>query len=185
MICVVIKPGPLPRPAPAWAISRFALGFSGFDGAKKVNGRKRHIVTDTLGLLLHIVVHDASIPDRVAAERVLGETAKLFSRLKTIFADQGYAGKLILLVKYSFSLTISIIKRNEARIFKVLPRRWVVERTFRWFGFYRRLTKDHERYPTHSEALCILPCQTSCCTVWRGVFEHALAKQVLNLAQIA
>lgn len=128
------------------------IGFSGFDGAKKVNGRKRHIVTDTLGLLLHVVVHDASIPDRVAAQRVLAETKALFRRLTTVFADQGYTGQLIAFVKESLSLTLAIIKRSEVRVFRVLPKRWVVERTFGWFGFYRRLAKDYERYPTHSEA---------------------------------
>jgi putative transposase len=128
------------------------IGYSGFDGAKKVNGRKRHIVTDTLGLLLHVVVHDASIPDRIAARKVLSEVAMLYEKIRMIFADQGYTGTLIEFVKNSFSITLSIIKRSEVRVFKLLPRRWVVERTFGWFGFYRRLAKDYERYPTHSEA---------------------------------
>lgn len=128
------------------------IGFSGFDGAKKVNGRKRHIVTDTLGLLLEVVVHEANLSDRVSAETVLAKVRVQFKRIKTIFADQGYTGKLIALVRTKLRMTIEIIKRTEVRAFHILPRRWVVERTFGWFGFYRRLAKDYERYPRHSEA---------------------------------
>jgi len=128
------------------------VGFSGFDGAKKVNGRKRHIVTDTLGLLLEVVVHEASLSDREGATTVLARVHAQFKKVTTIFADQGYTGKLVELVRTSFSMTIEIIKRTEVREFHILPRRWVVERTFAWFGFYRRLSKDYERYPRHSEA---------------------------------
>lgn len=128
------------------------IGFSGFDGAKKVNGRKRHIVTDTLGLLLAVVVHEASLSDRESAETVLVNVRTKFKRIKTVFADQGYTGKLIERIRVSLKMTIEIIKRNEIRTFHILPRRWVVERTFGWFGFYRRLAKDYERYPKHSEA---------------------------------
>jgi putative transposase len=128
------------------------LGFSGFDGAKKVNGRKRHIVTDTLGLLLEVVVHEANLSDRVGAESVLTKVHAQFKRIKLIFADQGYTGKLIVLVQTTLHITLEIIKRTEVRAFHILPRRWVVERTFGWFGFYRRLAKDYERHPKHSEA---------------------------------
>lgn len=128
------------------------IGHAGFDGAKKVNGRKRHIVTDTLGLLLEVVVHEASLSDRTGATLVLAKVRAQFKKITTIFADQGYTGKLIALVHASFSITIEIIKRTEVRVFHILPRRWVVERTFGWFGFYRRLAKDYERYPRHSEA---------------------------------
>lgn len=128
------------------------IGFSGFDGAKKVNGRKRHIVTDTLGLLLEVVVHEASLSDRASAESVLTKVRAQFKRIKTIFADQGYTGKLIVLARTKWRMTLEIIKRTEVRAFHLLPRRWVVERTFAWFGFYRRLAKDYERYPKHSEA---------------------------------
>ena len=128
------------------------VGFSGFDGAKKVNGRKRHIVVDTLGLLLEVVVHEASLSDRESAGTVLAKVHAQFTRIKTIFADQGYTGKLINLVHTTLHMTIAIIKRTEIRAFHILPRRWVVERTFGWFGFYRRLAKDYERSPRHSEA---------------------------------
>jgi putative transposase len=132
------------------------IGFSGFDGAKKVNGRKRHIVTDTLGLLLAVVVHEASLSDREGAETVLVKVRTGFKRIKTIFADQGYTGKLIARARVTLRMTIEIIKRTEVRAFHILPRRWVVERTFGWFGFYRRLAKDYERYPKHSEAFVYL-----------------------------
>lgn len=128
------------------------IGYSGFDGAKKVNGRKRHIVTDTLGLLLTVVVHEASLSDRESAETVLAKVRLRFKRIKIIFADQGYTGKLIERIKGGLNITLTIVKRIEAHAFHILPRRWVVERTFGWFGFYRRLAKDYERYPTHSEA---------------------------------
>ena len=128
------------------------LGSSGFDGAKKVNGRKRHIVVDTLGLLLHVMVHDASLQDRATAYDIIVRVRRLYKRITVIFADQGYTGKLILLVKERLDITIDIVKRTETRVFHVLRKRWVVERTFGWFGFYRRLSKDYERYPCHSEA---------------------------------
>jgi putative transposase len=128
------------------------IGSAGFDGAKKVNGRKRHIVTDTLGLLLTVVVHEANLSDRVSAETVLTKVRAQFTRITTIFADQGYTGKLIETIRTTLKLTLTIIKRTEVRKFHILPRRWVVERTFGWFGFYRRLAKDYERHPTHSEA---------------------------------
>lgn len=128
------------------------VGVSGFDGAKKVNGRKRHIVVDTLGLLLTVVVHEASLSDRESAQRVLIDVRTRFKRIRKIFADQGYTGKLIAFAQATLRITIEIIKRSEVRKFHILPRRWVVERTFGWLGFYRRLAKDYERYPRHSEA---------------------------------
>ena len=132
------------------------IGFSGFDGAKKVNGRKRHIVTDTLGLLLSVTVHEASLSDRASAETVLARVAEKVRTLTMIFADQGYTGDLIRRVKLLFSITLEIVKRREHRTFHILPRRWVVERTFGWLGFYRRLSKDYERYPKTSEAFVYL-----------------------------
>jgi putative transposase len=136
------------------------IGYSGFDGAKKVNGRKRHIVTDTLGLLLTVIVHEASLSDRESAKTVLTKVRTQYKRLKTIFADQGYTGKLVGIVHTTLHMTIEIIKRTEVRAFHILPRRWVVERTFGWFGFYRRLAKDYERYPTHSEAFVYIAIST-------------------------
>lgn len=100
-----------------------------------MTGRKRHIVVDALGLLLAIVVHAASVPDRDGAYAVLAKLAGRFPRLRLIRADGGYAGQLIELVEQRWGWTVEIIKRaTGARGFAVLPRRWVVERTFGWFG---------------------------------------------------
>lgn len=132
------------------------LGDSGFDGAKKVNGRKRHIVVDTLGLLLTVVVHDASVQDRAAAFEIIVRVRTLCKTMTTIFADQGYTGALIVLVKERLNVTLDIVKRTETRVFHILRKRWVVERTFGWFGFYRRLSKEYERSPRHSEAFVYL-----------------------------
>lgn len=128
------------------------LGDSGFDGAKKVNGRKRHIVVDTLGLLLTVVVHDAAMQDRAAAFDIIVRVRRVCAQVTTIFADQGYTGHLIVLLKEQLDITLDIVKRTETRVFHILRKRWVVERTFGWFGFYRRLSKEYERSPRHSEA---------------------------------
>lgn len=160
-IKVRISAGRMPQPSAGIIDSQSVkipanIGYSGFDGAKKVNGRKRHIVTDTMGLLLTVVVHEASLSDRESAYSVLAKVRMHFKRIAVIFADQGYTGKLVATVRTTLHLTLTIIKRTEVRCFHILPRRWVVERTFGWFGFYRRLAKDYERYPTHSEAFVYL-----------------------------
>lgn len=156
-IKVRISAGRMPQPSAGIIDSQSVkipanIGFSGFDGAKKVNGRKRHIVTDTMGLLLAVIVHEASRSDRESAYAVLAKVRMRFKRIAIIFADQGYTGALLALVKTRLHITLTIVKRIEVRAFHLLPRRWVVERTFGWFGFYRRLAKDYERYPAHSEA---------------------------------
>ena len=143
------------------------IGFSGFDGAKKVNGRKRHIVVDTLGFLLAVVVHEGSISDRDGARLVLVKVRTFSRRIRTIFADQGYTGKLIFQVKQTLGITLAIVKRIKVRVFHILPKRWIVERTFAWFGFYRRLAKEYERYPCHSEAFVYL--------VMSNIMLHRLA----------
>lgn len=109
---------------------------------------------DTLGLLLVIVVHTADIQDRDGAKLVLKAIKKWFVRLKIIFADGGYAGKLITWAKRYYGWTIAIVKRPDiAKGFVVLPKRWIVERTFAWLGNYRRLSKDYEYHPKTSETL--------------------------------
>ncbi|NDW07906.1 IS5 family transposase [Jiella pacifica] len=122
-------------------------GVSGYDAGKKVKGRKRHIVTDTLGLLLVIVVHAADIQDRDGAVAVLKSLRHRFPWLRHVFADGGYAGeKLRRALSGNGDWTIEIIKRSDtAKGFEVLPRRWVVERTFAWLGRCRRLAKDWEQ----------------------------------------
>lgn len=106
-------------------------GTRGYDMGKKVKGRKRHILVDTLGLLLIVVVHTASIQDRDGAKLVLGQVPGRFPRLARIWADSGYAGLLVHWVKESCRCALEIVKRSDKRQgFEVLPHRWVVERTF-------------------------------------------------------
>jgi transposase len=121
-------------------------GPHGFDAAKKINGRKRHIVTDTAGHLIGVVVHSADIQDRDGAPAVLASIRRLYPWLRHLFADTAYgAEKLRRALRVLGRWTIEIIKRSDtAAGFKVLPRRWVVERTFGWFGRCRRLAKDFE-----------------------------------------
>ena len=115
-------------------------GERGFDGGKQVKGRKRHILVDTMGLLLIVVVHVASIQDRDGAKIVLQKAKQCFSRLKLIWADAAYQGKLIDWVKETCKWVLEIVKRNDdVKGFEVLPRRWVVERSLAWISRYRRL----------------------------------------------
>jgi transposase len=129
-------------------------GLRGYDAGKKVSGRKRHILVDTLGLLLTVVVHAASIQDREGAKLVLEKTRGLFPRLKLVWADGGYAGLLVDWVQNTCGWLLEIVKRNTDAIgFQVLPRRWVVERTFAWIGRFRRLSKDYEELTDTSETM--------------------------------
>ena len=129
-------------------------GPRGYDAGKKVKGRKRHVAVDTLGLLMGVVVHVASIQDRDGAKLVFMKLANRFPRLKLIWADGGYAGKLISWVDAFCGLILEIVKRSDVQKgFKLLPHRWIVERTFGWFGRYRRLSKDYEEHTTKSECM--------------------------------
>jgi len=118
-----------------------------------VTGRKRHLVVDSLGLLLAVVVHAADIQDRDGAKLVLTKLKERFRRLKLIWADAGYAGQLVEWVQALGGWVLSIVKRTDAHRFQVLSRRWVVERTFAWLGRHRRLSKDYEALTQTSEAL--------------------------------
>jgi putative transposase len=129
-------------------------GVRGFDGGKLVKGRKRHIVTDTLGLLLAVMVHSAAVADSQAAPHVLKRLVGKVPRLRLIFADQGYLGTPAGLVWRCFGWLWEIVRREEGqRGFVVLKKRWIVERTFSWFGGSRRLSKDYEYLPQVSEAM--------------------------------
>jgi putative transposase len=129
-------------------------GVCGYDAGKKIKGRKRHIVTATCGFLVFILVHAADIQDRDGAVDVLKAIRYRLPWLRHIFADGGYAGdKLCDALAGNGEWTLEIIKRsNAAKAFVLLPRRWVVERTFAWLGRCRRLAKDWERSVESSTA---------------------------------
>lgn len=133
-------------------------GITGFDAGKKVKGRKRHILTDTCGFLIFILVHTADIQDRDGAVDVLAAVRTRFPWLRHVFADGGYAGdKLRSALVGMGRWTIQIIKRSDkAKGFEVLPRRWVVERTFAWLGRCRRLAKDWEKSIASSTAWALI-----------------------------
>lgn len=118
-----------------------------------MKGRKRHIVVDTLGLLLAVVVHPADIQDRDGAKLVLQRLLGRFPRLKLIWADGAYAGKLVGWAKRKGGWLLELVRRPpQQHTFQVLPRRWVVERTLAWLGRNRRLSKDYEFLPESEEA---------------------------------
>ena len=122
-------------------------GPSGYDAGKKVKGRKRHILTDTDGTLVTATVHPADIQDRDGAPIVLARARFAFPWLRHVFADGGYAGgKLKRALAKMGDWKVDIIRRSDrVKGFEVLPRRWVVERTFAWLGRSRRLAKDWEK----------------------------------------
>ena len=119
----------------------------------KVNGRKRHVIVDTVGLLLAVVVHPANIQDRDGARLVIDKLIGRFPRLRLIWADAGYSGQLVDWVMSMSGWVLEIVKRPRAsHQFEVLPRRWVVERTLAWLGRCRRLSKDYEALTGTTEA---------------------------------
>jgi putative transposase len=132
-------------------------GDHGFDNAKKVNGRKRHILVDTLGLLIAVVVTAANVQDRDGAKQLLGILRHWFTRLRCMWADGAYAGGLetwVTWLRCYRKVRLEIVKRSDqVKGFVVLPKRWIVERTFGWFGKYRRLSKDYEYLTATSEAM--------------------------------
>src|SRR5258706_10489550 len=129
-------------------------GERGYDAGKKIKGRKRHILVDTMGLLLVAVVHAASIQDRDGAKLVLEKARGCLPRLKHIWAQGGYAGKLLQWVETTCHWTLEIVKRTDGlKGFQVLPRRWVVERTLGWLGRYRRPSENDENLPPNNRAM--------------------------------
>ncbi len=154
-----------------------AGGIKGYDGGKKVKGRRRHLLVDTQGLLLKVKVQAGNISDREGGRLLLLTIVGTFVRLTHLFVDGGYKGKWVEWVKETLGWTVDVVQHRYAgvrsiwlpegqeltpeqvamfrgyRTFKVLPRRWVVERTLAWICRYRRHSKDYERLPESSEAL--------------------------------
>ncbi|GAA3814999.1 IS5 family transposase [Streptomyces chiangmaiensis] len=125
----------------------------GYDGGKKINGRRRHVITDCLGLLLMVLVCAADVTDRQAARVMLPRLRARFHTITLVWADGGYTGRLVTWAKEKLQLTLQIVKRSDdMKGFVVLPRRWVVERTLGWLMRSRRLVRDFETLPGSSEA---------------------------------
>lgn len=147
-------------------------GVRGFDGGKKLAGRKRHILVDTQGFLLAVVVHPANLPDRQGGKLVLQARGSAFPRLQRIWADQGYPGALISWTAQAHGLRLDVVYPSFRQLrryapdvasdlgdepgFRVIPKRWSVERTFSWLGRQRRLSKDYERLAGSAEAFIYL-----------------------------
>jgi putative transposase len=125
----------------------------GYDAGKKIDGRKRHIAVDTMGLLLVVMVSAANLQDRPAARLLLPLLRAAHRGIRLIWADGGYRGTLPEWAKTTLQLTVEIVKKIAGQTsFVVLPRRWVVERTFSWICQARRNVRDYERLSEHSEA---------------------------------
>lgn len=130
-------------------------GQVGYDAGKKINGRKRHVLVDTLGLVLGVVVTPASCPERDGAQQVLQRVGDWFTRLRKLWVDGGYTGETFAQWVHDHwsRLEVEVIKRSDAAAgFAVLPRRWVVERTFGWLMRHRRLVRDYERTSASAES---------------------------------
>jgi transposase len=130
----------------------------GYDAGKRIRGRKRHLLVDSNGLLLHRVVHSAGVQDRAGAKLVLGDLHTRFPDIGLIWVDGGYANivdtGLLAWAEQTENLQLVVVSRNaDVRGFQVLPRRWVVERTFGWLARCRRLARDYERKTAHAEAM--------------------------------
>lgn len=130
-------------------------GVRGYDGAKNVTGRKRHLLVDTMGLLLVVVVTAACVQERDGAKLLFQRLTGACKKLRRIWVDGGYRGPILrdwVAQHCRFCLTV-VLRTDDQKRFVVLPRRWVVERTFAWLNHHRRLSKDYERLPATSEAL--------------------------------
>jgi transposase len=159
-----IKAGRFPQPSAAIidsqsvrAAETVARTSRGYDAGKKINGRKRHIAVDTDGLLLMVLVTAASMADRYGARHLLILLRDKFCNLDRIWADSAYAGPVARWIEHVLHFAMDIVKRPRPQDrqsgFQVLPRRWVVERTFSWITRNRRTVRDYERLPANHEAI--------------------------------
>jgi len=126
---------------------------SGYDAGKKTKGRKRHLLTDTQGLVAEALVHSAGIQDRDGAKLLLRSAKNVLATVGKIYADGGYAGKLIEWVKKKYNIVLEIVKRSDLKGFVVLPKRWIIERTNAWVSKARRLAKEYERKTRNQESM--------------------------------
>jgi transposase len=142
------------QPDGPWGLKRGAsLDPSGYDAGKKTTGRKRHVLVDTLGLLLSVLVHSADIQDRHGAIPLLRQARRSFPFIERIFADGGYQGaKTAAAVAKTGAWKLEIVKRSDLHRFVVLPKRWIVERTLAWISRNRRLARDFERHARKAAA---------------------------------
>jgi putative transposase len=151
-------------------------GPRGYDGAKKLSGRKRHVLVDTLGLLLKVVVHVASLQDRAGVPLLLDPVRDAFPRMRKVWVDSGYSGAGKHWIEAELGWEVEVVRHApqphgmwvfpgqevdwrlfaRPKGFRQLPRRWVVERSFAWIGRHRRLSKDYEFLPASSEAMVYL-----------------------------
>jgi putative transposase len=113
---------------------------------KKTKGRKRHILVDTMGLVVEVLVHSAGIQDRDGGKLLVSKAKTNGATFTKGYADGGYAGKFLDVTKEQWDVLFEVVKRNELHKFVVLPKRWIVERTLSWLNRYRRLAKDFERF---------------------------------------
>lgn len=143
--------------ADSQSVKAGSLHNNGYDGAKSVNGSKRHLLVDTLGLVLAVLVTRAKVPERKGLSLLLQSHRHLLPRLHHLWLDRGYKGvaftKQILLC---FGVVLDIVSRREQKAFGLQARRWVVERSFAWLGNYRRLAKNYEALTASSETFIYL-----------------------------
>lgn len=136
------------------AAETVARSSRGYDAGKKVNGRKRHIVTDTCGWLLAVLVTGAHVQDRDAGRLLMWVLRTVFPTIRLVWADGGYAGKLVDYATTMLGITVQIVSKLAGQAgFVVLHRRWCVERTFSWLNRCRRTVRDYERLPAHHAAM--------------------------------
>ena len=127
----------------------------GWDNAKKVNGRKRHIAVDTTGLVLAVVITAASVQDRDGARPLLWNLHRACGTVLLVWANAGYTARKLAAWAAAMKMTIEIVSKRDQHVFEVLPRRWVVERTFAWISKHRRTTRDYETLPASHEAMIL------------------------------